>query len=298
MRRLFTFGCSFTRYKWPTWADILGAEFDLHENWGQLGAGNNYISNSVVECVLTRSIGPQDTVIVQWSGVLREDRYVSRGWVSVGNIFSKEQKVYDSNFVNNMIDIRGCYIRDLALMLMTKKILDGLGCQYKFISMSEIDEFADDDVADIIDFYQELLESIHPSMSKVLFNNDWNSRPWINPTHRDFITAESKYRQCAGPDWPRFMDIVTSNINHVPARIQSEIFDKNRWDWNIGKIRRCDGHPTPGEHLEYVDTVLSEFVPAQKTRDLVKEFDARVRAFETLPESWPNQFNITYPARW
>lgn len=36
MTRLFTFGCSFTKFFWPTWADILGQEFDYYENWGRL----------------------------------------------------------------------------------------------------------------------------------------------------------------------------------------------------------------------------------------------------------------------
>jgi len=36
MKRLFTFGCSFTHFDWPTWANLLGLdnEYDLCENWG------------------------------------------------------------------------------------------------------------------------------------------------------------------------------------------------------------------------------------------------------------------------
>ena len=37
MSRLFTFGCSFTNYAWPTWADFLGLEFEHFENWGVSG---------------------------------------------------------------------------------------------------------------------------------------------------------------------------------------------------------------------------------------------------------------------
>lgn len=297
-KRLFTFGCSFTRYRWPSWADIIGTSFDLHENWGQLGAGNNYIANSVVECALARSVDANDTIVVQWSGVLREDRYVNRRWVSVGNIFSKEQKIYDQKFVNSMIDVRGCYIRDLSLMLMTKKFLDTLGCQYVFISMSDIDEFADD-VNDVIGHYQELLDSIRPSMSKSLFDNDWNSRPWINKQHRDYVALESKYSQCSGPDWPKFIDLVMSNLDHVSPTIKSELFNVDRWDWmtEIAKIQRYDGHPTPMEHLEYVDTVLKEFSISQKTRDSVKEFETKVRSFTKVPD-WSSQLNVTYPVRW
>ena len=48
MKRLFTFGCSVTEFIWPTWADILGREFDYYENWGRVGAGNLYIFNSII----------------------------------------------------------------------------------------------------------------------------------------------------------------------------------------------------------------------------------------------------------
>jgi len=43
MSRLFTFGCSYTNYRWSTWADCLAPEFDYFENWGQSGGGNHYI---------------------------------------------------------------------------------------------------------------------------------------------------------------------------------------------------------------------------------------------------------------
>jgi hypothetical protein len=31
-KRLYTFGCSFTKYKWPTWADFIGNQFEIYEN--------------------------------------------------------------------------------------------------------------------------------------------------------------------------------------------------------------------------------------------------------------------------
>ena len=48
--RLFVFGCSFTMYEWPTYADFLGYEFDQFENWGFPGLGNRAIAERVAEC--------------------------------------------------------------------------------------------------------------------------------------------------------------------------------------------------------------------------------------------------------
>ena len=297
-KRLFSFGCSFTRYRWPTWADILGAEFDQHENWGQLGAGNNYIANSVVECCLSQQINPTDTVIVQWSSPLREDRYVGGRWVSVGNIFSKEQKIYDSNFVNSMIDVRGCYVRDLALMLMTKKLLDSYGCHYVFFSMSNIIT-NDATLIELLLNYQEVIDCVRPSVMQSLFNNDWNSRPWPNEYSRDYQNLKTRYDGCAGPDWPTFPELVESKLDQVAQHIKDEIFNTKIWNWSneVGKIKRHDPHPTPAEHLEYLDRELKEFNISQKTRELVNVIEQQVQNFEPLLD-WQPQFKTAYPVRW
>ena len=42
MRRLFTFGCSFTYFYWPTHADLLGEQFD-ELPIGDYGLGNRAI---------------------------------------------------------------------------------------------------------------------------------------------------------------------------------------------------------------------------------------------------------------
>ena len=46
-KRLFVFGCSFTQYRWPTWADIIAKDNPHLEyfNTANSGAGNLYIFN-------------------------------------------------------------------------------------------------------------------------------------------------------------------------------------------------------------------------------------------------------------
>jgi hypothetical protein len=40
-KRAFLFGCSYTEYKWPTWANILKKDLDIPVyNWGLSGLGN------------------------------------------------------------------------------------------------------------------------------------------------------------------------------------------------------------------------------------------------------------------
>jgi len=101
MSRLFTFGCSFTNYSWPTWADFLGLEFDYFENWGVPGIGNVAIANRVTECFVKNNITPEDTVVIQWSNYLRNDyhlfedannRDLDNNWKTKGNKFGYTNK--------------------------------------------------------------------------------------------------------------------------------------------------------------------------------------------------------------
>ena len=70
--RLFTFGCSFTKYIWPTWADILGREYKEFYNYGMSGGGNLFIFDSLIEAIAKHNINKDDTVIIIWTNVTRD----------------------------------------------------------------------------------------------------------------------------------------------------------------------------------------------------------------------------------
>ncbi len=73
MRRLFTFGCSFTNYKWPTWADFIATEYDYYENWGKSGAGNYHILSQLFECNQINNFTKNDTVLIMLTSFTRFD---------------------------------------------------------------------------------------------------------------------------------------------------------------------------------------------------------------------------------
>lgn len=69
MRRLFTIGCSLTCYCYPTWADILGINYDRYYNFGIGGASNNFIYGTLLEADSLVGINPEtDLVIAMISG--------------------------------------------------------------------------------------------------------------------------------------------------------------------------------------------------------------------------------------
>ena len=87
MKRLFTFGCSFTNYYWPTWADIISQDYDYFQNWGKIGGGNKFIYLSLVECHQRNKFTPDDTIMLMWSSQAREDRYIKDEWYTPGPVY-------------------------------------------------------------------------------------------------------------------------------------------------------------------------------------------------------------------
>jgi hypothetical protein len=85
--RLITFGCSFTDYSWPTWADIMARDLDCeYENWAIGGGGNQQIARRILYRDQQFGWQPDDIVLVQWTSITREDRFYETQWVSQGSV--------------------------------------------------------------------------------------------------------------------------------------------------------------------------------------------------------------------
>lgn len=128
--RVWCFGCSFTRYFYPTWADILIKEAKQRnhfgENWGSCGKGNLYISIKIQECHARNNLGKDDWVFVCWSNYFREDVYSKkRGWHTPDFLF--RQSEYKNGTANGFGSIKYYAIRDLSLIQSTSLSLKALG---------------------------------------------------------------------------------------------------------------------------------------------------------------------------
>lgn len=264
MRRLFTFGCSFTSYIWPTWADILGREFDFFENWGRPGAGNQFIANSVAEADARNKFTENDTVIVQWSSMMREDRYIEGGWVTPGNVGGEGRRIYGDEFLKKFMSDRGCFIRDLASMHLVDTMLQHKKCNYEFLSMVDINFYGDmysnyfkeklkffsqgTKITEPLDLYSNVVNKIKPSFQKVIFNYDWQSRKELM----------------------------------APSTV-------------TGVLHRADSHPIPLEHLEYLQKVLPGYKISNETIEWTKQVNHEVCNFTFYKNtSWnPNMYKPT-----
>lgn len=141
-KRVFTFGCSFTKYIYPTWADIISTELPNSEyyNFGKTGSGNLLISNRIAQANAKFKFCETDLVLIMFSTVCREDRYLSGKWVTPGNVYT-QRGWYDKDFVKNYCDPEGFLVRDSGIFELIKGYMGALLCDTHYFSISSL--FAD-----------------------------------------------------------------------------------------------------------------------------------------------------------
>jgi len=175
-KRLFTFGCSFTNYRYPTWAHILNKSMpncELH-NLGKSGGGNLFNANRITEANKKFKFTETDLVVVMWSTLCREDRFVNSQWLLPGNIFT--QGYYSDSFVKEFCDPVGYLIRDLSIVELSKSYLDTLPCDsYMMLSVPFNYQLykQTEKTNDILNTYSDLIESFPPSIFELEMNKFW-----------------------------------------------------------------------------------------------------------------------------
>lgn len=215
--RFFAFGCSFTNYMWPTWADAIAMEIDRSWNYGQSGTGNGFIFNRFIETNRRFNFGAGDLIIIQWTNIAREDRYVVDHWLGNGNIYSN--CIYGESFLRDFACNRGYMIRDCAYIDSVAQILNNCGAEWIFISMvpfTQVDQYNDntqgENISDVIDLYNGALQTLCSSFKETLYQDGWYN-----------------------------------NIEYPPLKVQ---FPWHKSPW-------IDPHPTPMAHLKYLNKVLN-----------------------------------------
>lgn len=181
-KRFFAFGCSMTRYQWPTWADMIGQEIPTYINCAQSGAGNIFISNQIAESNMRYKFNEDDLVMVMWSTITREDRYVEKQWHCHGNIYY--QNFYDKDFLMKYVDNRGQLIRDLALISLTDSLLQTTKAEYHMLSMQPLEAVIRDttnklegEYQDVLDLYKPVVDMLKNDLLTIGCDSKWGSLP-------------------------------------------------------------------------------------------------------------------------
>lgn len=151
VKRAFFFGCSFTSYGWPTWADAMGhtlhAQGYEYYNFGLPGAGNDLIFKTMMRAQHEYNITSDDLVMVMWTSWNREDRYLHNqygdtAWQLQGNVLNSE--FYDQDFISKYWSLENDVITSITAISAARALFD-INYEASLAVTESVPEFVRDD---------------------------------------------------------------------------------------------------------------------------------------------------------
>lgn len=216
-KRIFTFGCSFTSWAYPTWADILIKEFAENGlegyNYGQGGAGNLYILTKLMEANSVYKFTEEDLVIIEWTSMAREDRFAANQWHTPGSIYN--QTIYNDKFIEKWADPQFYTLRDSALITMANYSFPSLKAKFYTLAMRDF-KLIDD----------SYLDETSPTNLQIL----------------------ERYKLSESLSFPPIMNALNL-IERTPEAFSKRPVIKLKKHDKEGII---EWHPLPGEHYQYL----------------------------------------------
>lgn len=135
MNRIFTFGCSFTEYVWPTWADII-----LHNNegfnMGMRGSGFDALLYRLMETDRIFKLNNTDKIIIIFTTPIRWDLIISDDleWSSHGQITTSELSKYE----NKLFNVDGLVFKSIYNSKLIKEYLEKRKLNYVIGSINNL----------------------------------------------------------------------------------------------------------------------------------------------------------------
>lgn len=267
--RLFTFGCSMTKYYYPTWADILGRSWSYYENWGMAGSGNHFIFNSIFECDKKNKLTSDDTVIVMWTSLARLDTYQFDHWVSNIKRFPKDKdlNLQTSTLVNCP---RGYEIQSYGFMYAIEQFL--LNKKIKYIPTTWTNYDIDTEVGnlyfDTIKNIKKIQLNIH---TKKFFKGTYQSR--------DLTEWESFYNKISGISWPSWEKFLSEDYTEIDDYVNKELINFRNLMNKDQKLRQSiveETHPTPTQHIDIAKQMITGFTPESETMAWIQNIEKKL----------------------
>ena len=236
MPRLITYGCSFTSWKWSTWADILAEQLDLELiNRGRVAGANNFALHRLKHDIKNGLFENDDVIRIMWCTYNRVSKIIDiDDFEFVESTTNKHKKI--KNFLSN-----------IELIKEADQLLQGLN--YDFLSMIDPkqDGSSMDDLIPQINNHEmpKFKKAIHPSILDVVMQGNWNKRTdyAIDLLNTPAIIRKNLFKQ-AKKQGKSPVELIRQN---------SQIGD--------GKYMIFfDYHPTPLMHLEYLQAIYPHII--------------------------------------
>lgn len=279
--RLFTFGCSMTKYYYPTWADILGKHWEYFENWAEPGGGNQFIFNSIIECDQHNQFNESDTVLILWTSMARYDCYQFGHWCHVGNAFPDTFGKVQYNCPDGQQMFTYAWASAVHQYLKSKNV--------KFKSMRWLEWDRD---SPVVNFYRD----IHDQIEEISL--DFNLKSYPDQTHYSNNDSMKRaivlYKRLAGPDWPGLQEILSGqykiNDNFIAQEINEFLkhleLENKRIEKRLIDLGDIDKHPLPLQHLEAAKKICPTVEISSEIQEWLHLIENKLLAGKYSPESF------------
>lgn len=252
--RFFAFGCSYTKWIWPTWADFIGINFSEYYNCGRGGASNSYIMQKLIEVDHQYKFNPEtDFVTIMITGVNRFSFYHESEWRTFGDMSGYS--------ILNKPPVAGRKLIDKPYFHELKSFVTDLwnpdwAVYNTWISVIAIKNFL-------------VAKNIPHKLLLALETDHWVEKPGLVGI-TDIISNK------------KIAEVIQILDNRVPL---STLTRRDATKFQDGT---CDGHPTMSMHYDYVKKNFPEFVTETSDsffQSMNEQFnpsspDAQSKAFE------------------
>ena len=240
-KRLFTIGCSFTYWHWPTWNDYIGLNFDEYHSLGCGGADNRYILYKFLEADKKHKFTSDDCVMVMFTSFNRMSYVSEKDFFihNIGDLVDHNLKVHpigeNYNFATAVYDSCNA-IQSIESILKSKNI------KYELLQSMKHNFYHDDfemdgEVKHNLDYCLGLFK--YPVMENWVYENyDFVKEKiiWQNNGHQDghptikhhFDFVKEFFPQYITDKAIEYYNIQRENFTNESPQKQEKIFWKLR----------------------------------------------------------------------
>jgi hypothetical protein len=185
-----------------------------------------------------------------WTSIEREDRYVGRDWLLASHI--ERDKIYGNEWVKRFgNEIRGFLIRDLAAIRAAQQLLKSRKCDWANLSMGPISKM---DRSTITIENTNQLNELHHRYVKL--HTDLCQGKEITEPHAHSPDVLKLYKE-------EFINIEDSVLNVI-----------FKGEWAVSpRPNKKNGHPSPKEHLQYLQHIYPNFMPNNDSQIFVDHWE-------------------------
>jgi len=182
---IHAFGCSFTRYQWPTWADLLN-QIEPCVNYGSPGTGNKAIYTRMANALFTGKITQGvDRVTIQWTGHTRYDLWLGpKQWQQLGNVWNQTgDSPVTSAFLQHLWSDQDALIQTLILVQSAALLLNYHKIAYHFVFMNNLRSFTLETGNHSLGPYPDLLDPHWQNFDK-LNRSELSMTDWVKQSRK------------------------------------------------------------------------------------------------------------------